>query len=45
MRLAITNLLKNPPSEEVRQSLIIACKDDETFAKFLTNILEEAIPN
>ena len=43
MRLAISNLLANPPSEEIKQSLIIGCKDDETFAAFLNTILAEAI--
>ena len=41
MRLAISHLLQNPPTKENMQTLIIACKDDETFARFLKNIVGE----
>lgn len=41
MRLAISNLVSNPPSKENSQSLIISCKNDETFAVFLKTILGE----
>ena len=41
MRLAISHLLKNPPTKQDMQSLIIACNDDDTFAKFLKNIVGE----
>jgi hypothetical protein len=39
MRLAISNLLQNPPTDESIQSLIISCKDDKAFAVFLKNIV------
>ena len=42
MRLAISNLLSNPPSDDKRKNLIIACKDDETFSVFLKNLLQVA---
>ena len=41
MRLAISHLLQNPPTKETVESLIIACKDDDTFGKFLKNIVGE----
>ena len=44
LRLAIANLLSTPPDQEKCQNLVIACNDDNTFAKFLNNILEEAVP-
>jgi hypothetical protein len=45
MRLGISHLLSTPPGIETSQSIVIACKDDDTFAKFLKNILEEATIN
>ena len=45
MRLGISHLLSTPPGKETSQSIVIACKDDDTFAKFLKNILEEATVN
>ena len=39
MRLAISNLLQNPPTSESIQGLIISCKDDKAFAVFLKNIV------
>jgi len=42
MRLGLAHLLSTPPSTETAQSIIISCKDDDTFGKFLNNILEEA---
>lgn len=41
MRLAISHLLAKPPTKESMRELIISCKDDETFAKFLKNIVGE----
>lgn len=41
MRLAISHLLQNPPTKSSQESLIIACKDDDTFARFLKNIVGE----
>ncbi len=45
MRLALSHLLSNPPGSENDQGIIISCKDDDTFAKFLKNILEETPVN
>jgi hypothetical protein len=39
MRLAISHLLQNPPTNENIQNLIISCKDDQAFAVFLKNIV------
>jgi hypothetical protein len=43
LRLAISNLLSSPPTAENLQKLIIACKDDETFARFLKGIVGEPV--
>jgi hypothetical protein len=43
MRLAISNLLQNPPTDENVQNLIISCKDDKAFAVFLKNIVGEIV--
>jgi len=43
MRLAISNLLQNPPTNESVQNLIISCKDDKAFAVFLKNIVGEIV--
>jgi len=42
IKFAISNLLLNPPTEGI-ESLIISCKNDETFAAFLKQLLEEQI--
>jgi hypothetical protein len=39
MRLAISNLLANPPTIENSQNLVISCKDDKSFSVFLKNIV------
>jgi hypothetical protein len=39
MRLAISNLLQNPPTDKNVQNIIISCKDDKAFAVFLKNIV------
>ena len=41
MRLAISNLVSNPPNTNNIQNIAISCKDDSTFVAFLNNILEE----
>ncbi len=43
MRLAISNLLSNPPTVEKRPALVISCKDDGAFAAFLKHVLEEPV--
>jgi hypothetical protein len=43
MRLAISNLLQNPPTEGSIQNVIISCKDDKAFAVFLKNIVGEIV--
>jgi hypothetical protein len=37
MRLAISNLLASPPRKDTSQGMVIACKNDDTFAQFLKN--------
>lgn len=39
MRIAISHLLSNPPTNENIESLIISCKDDQAFSVFLKNIV------
>ena len=38
MRLAISHLLATPPRKETSQGMVIACKNDDTFAQFLKNL-------